>query len=799
MMVLGQALLMGQGAYVQSAMAAESEPTAKSYQFNIPSKPLPQAIADFSAVTGLQVLYTETSTFAHKPPSLQGTFTQAQALSQLLAGSGLVARHIASGAVTIEKPMISSGETTLLDPINVIGARSVNGYVPRTARTATRISTDLMETPRAVSVVTSEQMEDLPSMTLEDAISYAPGVVINAYGLDKRYDEFIVRGFEQQTTGTYRDGMVLRTFAWAAWRTEPFGVERIEIFRGTTGDLYGANEPGGLVNTISKRPKSEFEGEVKSTFFGFGGYELAGDVTGPIDEAGKFSYRLVAVVKDAKTETEKVTDKRYYFAPSVTYTPNADTSVTILTQFQKDTFGDSYQLYPDYGTLYNNPAGNIEPGTFYGDENHNTIKTDQLSIGYELEHKLTDNLTFRSKARYGDNDWYFDALFGAGYTSISMTSPADTLVRAQFYVDQTTQQMSLYNSVEYEIQTKRLEGHVMTGVDYFNSESDTDYSYGYGGDINLYTGAVTNYFSAYYPTTYHILDNDMEQVGIYATGQVKLDDRWIVSASLRYDDVTQTTKNEVGTVTADDQAMSGSVGFAYKTSFGVTPYANYATSFAVPASGVSPTFEPLKAEEAEQFELGVRYAPQGEDFTLSLATYQTTKTNDAVDDPSDPTGFVFLQTGETRVRGVEVEGRASLGYGFSAIGSYSYVNAEVIEDPVYKGKRPAHIPEQSGSAWVSYKPQSEFLSGVSLGAGVRYTGERFAESANTIKLASVTLVDAQLGYELDGVKLSLKAQNLFDKEYVGNCSLATAAPLLPGNLCTYGAGRNVTFTISHKF
>ncbi|MBV1933872.1 MAG: hypothetical protein KUG59_04230, partial [Parvibaculaceae bacterium] len=169
MMVLSQVFLVAQAGYVQNAMAAEQGQATKSYQFNIASKPLPQAIADFSAVTGLQVLYTEASTFDHKSAALNGSFTQTQALSKLLAGSGLIARHTATGAVTIEKPITSSSDATLLDPIDVFGERSASGYVPRTARTATRISADLMETPRSVSVVTQEQLKEVPSLTLEEA------------------------------------------------------------------------------------------------------------------------------------------------------------------------------------------------------------------------------------------------------------------------------------------------------------------------------------------------------------------------------------------------------------------------------------------------------------------------------------------------------------------------------------------------------------------------------------------------------------------------------------------------------
>ena len=47
---------------------AQGEPT---YAFDIASKPLPEAMIDFSAVTGLEVLYTEPAPFDQTAPALE--------------------------------------------------------------------------------------------------------------------------------------------------------------------------------------------------------------------------------------------------------------------------------------------------------------------------------------------------------------------------------------------------------------------------------------------------------------------------------------------------------------------------------------------------------------------------------------------------------------------------------------------------------------------------------------------------------------------------------------------------------
>lgn len=99
----------------------------KTYNFNIPSKTLPRAIADLSSITGLQVLYTERTTFDHTAPALKGNYVADDALAQLLEGSGLIARFTSANAVTIEKPAVSSADDkiTRLRMIKLKGGKDI--------------------------------------------------------------------------------------------------------------------------------------------------------------------------------------------------------------------------------------------------------------------------------------------------------------------------------------------------------------------------------------------------------------------------------------------------------------------------------------------------------------------------------------------------------------------------------------------------------------------------------------------------------------------------------------------------
>ena len=78
---LGISLLAACSVCVQAAEPA--------YDFSIPAKPLPQALSDFSRVTGQSVVYTQDTPYGLEAPALKGTFTAEQALRQLLSHSGL--------------------------------------------------------------------------------------------------------------------------------------------------------------------------------------------------------------------------------------------------------------------------------------------------------------------------------------------------------------------------------------------------------------------------------------------------------------------------------------------------------------------------------------------------------------------------------------------------------------------------------------------------------------------------------------------------------------------------------------
>lgn len=685
-------------------------------------------------------------------------------------------------------------ETITVEANTDLPLEHLENYAAEAAGTATRGEAgDLRTTPRSVSVITELQFEDQAVQSVEDAIAYTPGVTVQTFGQDGRYDQFAIRGFESNSSSSYRDGMPLRTYGWGAWRTEIFGLERIEVLRGSTSDLYGANQPGGLVNSITKRPKFTYAGVARTKLSGFGGGELAVDVTGPLTD--RLAYRFVGLYNDSGTIFDEIDQSRIYIAPSLTWKATDRTNITVYAQYQKDSVPDTYVLVPEYGSLRSNPIAEYGNDFYPNNPDRSTIETTQSYVGYELDHTFDNNLTFRSRGRFSRNDWLNQTAYASSFFSSSGVPDAiDTAVLIDFDVDQRVDETSLDNALLYEFGTGNIQGTVIGGIDYYRAKYDNTYGFGLGGYKNLLTGVVTSVSS---PSSVTQQNEDMKQTGLYVSTSATINTNWVVNAGLRQDWVARDFKSTTSGVTQaqdnDQTFTSANLGLSHNFDNGMTVYGNASRSFDLPPVGADIDGNALDVEKANSFEIGTRFQPLGTNSLFSLALFQIDKSNTTQSIAGTP--FVE-QTGKVRSRGAELGATYNFQNGASVLASYTYIDAHYRDDESYGNNQLARIPEHSAAIWLSYQvPQ---VAGLRLGAGVRYIGSRFATDENTaeFKVSSATLLDASISYEWDAWKATLAGRNLANNEYVTYCS-GTAGDFSNG--CSYGAGRTVELSLTRLF
>lgn len=316
---------------------------------------------------------------------------------------------------------VAQEATTTLDPINIqerveSAFGTVDGNVATQGSTATKTETPLIETPQSISVITKDQMEAQAVDSLNSALRYTPGATGNLYGTDNRGHGLQMRGISNSSGVFYKDGLQLKESNFTLFTAlDSYGAERYEILRGPASVLYGQASPGGIINYVSKRPTEENLREVELGAGSFDRYEGKFDFSGAVNADKSLLFRLTGAAHTGDTQTDFVEDDRIFIAPALTWQPDADTSLTILANYQRDRSGWAMQYLPAYGTIRPGRDGKYLPNSmFVGEPGFDTYANDQASIGYELDHRLNETWQVRQHARYVYLKHYEEGVFGGG-------------------------------------------------------------------------------------------------------------------------------------------------------------------------------------------------------------------------------------------------------------------------------------------------------------------------------------------------------------------------------------------------
>jgi iron complex outermembrane receptor protein len=330
---------------------------------------------------------------------------------------------------------------------------------------------------------------------------------------------------------------------------------------------------------------------------------------------------------------------------------------------------------------------------------------------------------------------------------------------------------------------------VLFGADYQNTSTHTKSGFG--------TGPTLDIFDPVYgaPVTTPAFTSDAtqrnEQKGLYLQEQVKWD-KWVLLMGGRYDwadnnnSTTNLRTNAKTKSSLQSEAFTGRLGVVYLFDNGISPYASYSESFE-PQSGTGYGGSVFKPTEGKQYEVGIKYQPPGSNSFITASVFDLRQSNVPTLDP-DPnhlcgTGRCQEQTGEVRSRGFELEGKASLN--------------DNLDVPA-KGTTTYGVPRHTASVWADYTFHDGVAKGFGVGAGARYVGSSWGDTANTLKVPGYTLFDASLHYDIphlnslkDNLRLALNASNLANKEYVASC--------YSYSWCWYGAQRTVQASATYQW
>ncbi|KVD35360.1 TonB-dependent receptor [Burkholderia sp. ABCPW 11] len=718
-----------------------------------------------------------------------GTGRRAMAIA---AGGALCAAAAGGAHAQASAP----GAAAVLPAIDVRGPADASavGLIGRRTATGTKTDTPIDEIPQTIDIVTAQQIEMTGAADLNQALRYVPGFA--TFGADSRTDWYAaLRGF---TPTLYVDGLPApNTAVIANWRVDPYTIDSIAVLRGPTSVLYGAGEPGAIVDAQTKRADGTRVREAGVQIGNDARKQAMLDVGDRLDPDGKYAYRFVGVARDGNAVTGPNGDRRVALAPSFRWRPNADTSLTFSATYLQDSGDISSNFLPASGTVLPNPNGRLSQDIYMGDPSFNDYRKKQWSLGYALEHRVNAIWTLHQDVRWSHLSLDDATVFGNGLAPRSTTN----MMRFAGLFQLNYSRLDIDNRAQAHFGTGPLEHTLLFGLQFDRQTTTNSVQLALAPSLDLYHPVYRPVTAAIFsgPTSLGHVDQytAMNGFGVYAQDQIRWR-RWTLTLGGREDVVNARFDDRAAGSHAqqDVSAFSGRVGLTYRGDAGLSPYVAYSTSFD-PVIGVRMYGGGLpKPTRGTQTEAGLRWQPAGRNLMLNAAVYRIDQTNVVTPTPVnlDPTATTSVQTGKVRSRGIELSAVGQVSRELSIVASYLYQdvkNVQANDASLNHWPVSVPLPRQMASMWADWTWRTGALAGLGIGGGVRYQSASAGAPDNSLTVPSVTLYDLAIHYELPRWRFAVNVANLFDRRYVSGCQSYA--------VCVFGNERTVLASAKYNW
>ena len=690
----------------------------------------------------------------------------------------------------------SAAGTETLPEVTVTSTADVP-YKAETVSTP-KLPAPLVDTPKTVSVIRKEIIQEQGATTIMDALRNTPGITmqLGENGNTAAGDTFQMRGFSTQSS-MFLDGV--RDLG--AVTRDTFNVEQVEVVKGASGTEAGRGAASGYVNLVTKLPSLE-NSNAASAAVGSGDFKRAtADLNRTLSDTS--AMRLNLMVQDSGVPGRDVVENTGFgIAPSLAFGLGTPTRVYLYSQHvRQDNVPDGGIPTIGLKGYYNADAAlrggaRVDSHNFYGSV-HDYEKVDADMVTARIEHDLGSGLKLQNITRYGKSS--MDRVL-TGVNAITAVDPADPasweVARLRQRVDQENEIIANQTNLTAEFKTGSVEHTLTSGLELL-SEKQSNVSYSATGvpAANLYNPNPDVVLPALTPTGGYT-DGRTRTVALYAADYLKLSERWQVNGGVRLerystdtDGITITSARShpdlpVGTVLPFDLSKSGNlvswnVGAVYKPAHNGSIYASYANaetppgsdSFALSASSNAdnPALDPSKATTIE---IGTKWDLLQKKLAVTAALYRIDSENELVQ--VDDVTNEFSQFGKRRVQGFELGVVGQLSSAWQVSAGLATMDTKVLEGSTGNNSAGAATrwsPDLTATLWSTYK-LSENLT---FGGGVRYVSDqkRVVDPAadpstqNMPVIPSYWVADAMVSYKLaKNASIQLNINNLFDKFYI---------------------------------
>jgi outer membrane receptor protein involved in Fe transport len=679
-------------------------------------------------------------------------------------------------------PPAPDEEPVELSPFTVTASREQESYGATDSITGSRIRTAVKDLPFALNVLTDTFLDEMSAFTLSDQMAYT-----STFSAGESDQDYQLRGIA--SSRKLRNGFV----NFGVY--DKLGVDRVEVIKGPVASIYGQTQPGGIINTITKRPRAKRQLRLATQAGSYDFLRAEALYTGAL-APGKINGLLgVAGQQNGKAQ-DYFEFKRTYATGMLEFVLDPRTKLQLDVEWLQDRGTTESPLYynyePEPGTTSPRVAQSYNIGELLHFNNNGPFSDDTrdvTNLALTLERRLNTAWSLRSGLAY--YAYKTERLAAGG--DLYQVDMRRIINRNPVFVYGEGSRLSSQTDVLGQFYTGPVRHRLLFTVDMAHTE-------GSGYRLQLPAGWDDVTTNPYYSLQYLYIDNpdyrlppksaltnrfrDQSSItdafGFFVSEQAFfLDDRLLLMGGLRRDyarfdssDMTAGTHNDYS-----DSDFTYQFGANYALHPAVRLYANYSTSF-YPQSRLSPEGDPYPNEQGEGFEAGVKANLFSDRIIFCANAFKVERKNIVIRTVDASGQDAYMLSGSVKSQGLEFDFNITPVKGLLIYGGYGYVDAEYVkmDDARLVGLTPTGVPRHNFGAAVRYEIQKGPLRRLFFLISERsQTGSRGTDSINARRYLAhqpgFSVWNAAIGYkrtDRKGVyhKLQLSVRNLGDEAYL---------------------------------
>jgi len=693
----------------------------------------------------------------------------------------LLSLHVSVAFVLPNVAFAETTSTTSTDDVFSVKVegRALSYYQVDEATLATRTTTTIDKTPQSIQVLSESLIEDQAALAISDLYRSISGVSYN------NFSTVTMRGFAQDEI--LYDGMKGDPYEGFAI-PQLFTIEQIQVLKGPSGALYGAGEPGGVINYVTKKPTYEQINKVELGVGNKGFVSGSFESSGALNEQASQRYRVGIYSDGQDSYRNNVEEENQTIDLGYAWDINDDTTLNLqYTNIYQHIDGARLRGIPtdDNGNFLADTDWNNNEASDYQELEAQVL---QASLQHNFTPWLDSNFTLRAFENKETQNYHeLNSLLDTDSDGV-----IDTAKRQ--YREQTRENKGL--SFASNLIAELGDHTLLIGTDYYYNEESYLYYRATGSAAGVSDLSLSNPVYGQDDVNNYALDfrNDertvLNQIGIYAQDQWDITQKLTLLASTRLDYIQEEYidyKDDDDDTSYDDIGYSSRFGATYDLNKQLKPYTSFSTGFLPQSATDQQTSEDgslFDPEESQQFEVGVRSYFLDKKLNLNVALYHIERENMLTEDPNDDDYNIAI--GKVRSQGVEIDMLTDITSNWVANVSYAY-NDVKVSDTDDDTRNLANTPAHQVGIWTRYAFPSLDSS---IAFGMDYVSEQRNRADQIVK--SYTIYDASWQTLWHDWKFQLNVKNLFDKEYASAGFTETIGSYV-------GERRRVYFNTAYNF